>query len=71
MTLVSASGEMSEVEVIAEVGSIEARGLLSGPLRHHSDLDGAPTEQNTVGICGATFFAATPPIVPRTIRISI
>ena len=42
MTLVSASGEMSEVEVIAEVGSIEARGLLSGPLQQFCDVGSDP-----------------------------
>jgi len=36
------SGEMSEVEVIAEVGSIEARGLLSGPLQQFCDVGSDP-----------------------------
>lgn len=32
---------------------------------------GAPTDQNTVGTCGATFFAATAEIVPPTTRMSM
>jgi hypothetical protein len=38
MTSVSAADEMSGVEVTAEVGSIEARGFCSSPLRQLGDV---------------------------------